>query len=1612
VKSQHFLSLAVLLAFCGATALAQTNPNIENGLKPFGSYDGSDVDSVDLWAGGLTVHIPLFSYPQRGTLKSESVMALNSKIFKVFQNCNHLTGVCNDSWKLNTFGNQYPYPFGISIRGTGLLGPYWTYNTTYGYVYTTTTWDGAVHQMALNTANNTTYEATDNSGIWNDGLRNPNYFGLVKRSNGDFASQDTNGNFFSSTADTIGRTSPASTSTTDYSGCGGPVSQITSAGIGYYPGPNGTNTQVKVCQTSVSLKTNFHAHNVDMLDPQFVAEYTGSTNMVQSVVVYNGTSWATSPAWTFEYIDRDPTDTSDINYGSLSKITFPTGGSITYKYQNVFLCESESVITPANRGVISRSIDANDGTGPHTTNYTTTVVNGFSVPVQIDPLGNETLHTFSGLSGSCTYYETLTKYYQGTHTTGTLLKTVQTDYSSQPNHADVVGDGAPTAINVLPIRITTTLDNGKVSKVEKDYDSNLHLIFNGAFTESYGNVMEMREYDYGSGAPGPLVRRTDYTYKEFDTPSYLAANILHKVSSATVYNGAGTQVAKTTYGYDEYTLQPSGVTVNFTSTGSGIPRGNQTSVKRWLNTTGGTLNTTTTYFDTGMPYQVTDPLGHVTTFSYSSTYAGGYVTQTNMPDTGSPAVHHVVSGSYDFNIGKLTTFTDQNNQPSNYAYDSLWRISSATYPDGGQKTFNYPDLLTIERKNKLDVTPHWTDSYSYFDGLGRPIQTQLVSDPQGTTYTVTNYDVLSRVSLNYNPTRCTTPTTNCGEPTWGFTTTQYDPLNRVTKLIPPDGTTSSNNVTTVYSGNCTTVTDQQGRARKSCTDGLGRLTQIFEDPASFNYETDYTYDVLNNLLTVNQKGNDPNSADWRTRTFTYDSLSRLLTASNPESGSVTYTYDADGNIQTKVSPAPNQTGSATVTTCFGDWTGTTCNNATGYDALNRLLRKTYSDGTTPAVSYVYDVASSSACTPNTLTITYGVGRRTGMCDAAGSEAWAYDQMGRVLADKRTSNNVGKTTSYTYNFDGSEATLTYPSGRVITYSLQTSGTNSAGRMLSAVDVPNSVNYATAASYVPSGALTSLTNGASVVSTLYFNSRFQPCRISAKFSGTAPASCADSANTGNILDFTYDFGLGSADNGNVLGITNNRNSARSQLFAYDSVNRIATAKTSSVSGTYCWDEQFGYDPWGNLLSIGRIAGYSCSNEETLSVITTTKNQISGDTYDSAGNLIVIPGTGGSTYVYNAENQLKQAISGGVTTNYAYDGDGKRVEKLNSSNAVTKIYWYGVGSGPLDETDNTGVITNAAFHEFIFFNGNRIARRDSTNAVNYYFSDHLGTSRIVTSSSGSVLDDSDFYPFGGERIISASSGNTYKFTSKERDSESGLDYFGARHNASNSGRFTSPDPIFLHVLRVMDPQRLNLYTYARNNPLVFLDPTGKDIVPGTGDQKAIKVALVEIAKHPGGRELLNKLDKLSIKIPISTGSVPSGDYGLTKGKFTSSKDPETGKLDAKGGPVQITVDLKLAKADREENQAGKALGLEPKHDTVPSSDQQQLGHELSHLETRVETGKDNTEDQATGRIDKILAEPTDMNSKDAGKFVEELLKPNEQNSQQQDTSPSTIVESPAPE
>jgi RHS repeat-associated protein len=577
------------------------------------------------------------------------------------------------------------------------------------------------------------------------------------------------------------------------------------------------------------------------------------------------------------------------------------------------------------------------------------------------------------------------------------------------------------------------------------------------------------------------------------------------------------------------------------------------------------------------------------------------------------------------------------------------------------------------------------------------------------------------------------------------------------------------------------------------------------DP-SVAYRTLYFYDALGNLTCVEQHGDAatgtgcsaaPTSdatSPWRVRRFIYDSLSRLLTAKNPESGTITYTYDADGNLLQKTSPAPNQIGTATQTVSY-------C-----YDELHRVTGKGYGAQScplsTPVVSYAYDTGANAK------------GKLTSLTDQAGTASYAYDILGRMTTETRSligANNasISKSLSYEYNLDGSLYKLHYPSGAVVTYT-----PDSAGRTVSAVDSGSGINYVTGATYGPDSALTGFISGsggaAAITSSFTYNKRLQPLTMSA----TAPSQ--------TVFSIGYDFHVGNGDNGNVFGITNYKDQNRNQTFTYDALNRLISAQNAGTdctakvlqNKTEYWGNSYGYDAWGNLLQ----KSITKCGAENLSVTADAHNWLHASgtdyQYDAAGNM-TYDATASVSYTFDQENRL----TGAAGYTYTYDADGNRVRKSNGSTGT--LYWY-MTPGIVGESDLSGNLTD----EYIFFDGERAARK-STNGVFYYFSDHLKTASVVTDSLGNIKSESDFYPWGGELQFVNNDSNHYKFTGKERDTETGLDYFGARYYSNGLGRWVSADwsstPVPVPYADFGDPQSLNLYSYVRNIPTTGTDAEG---------------------------------------------------------------------------------------------------------------------------------------------------------------------------------------------
>jgi YD repeat-containing protein len=227
-------------------------------------------------------------------------------------------------------------------------------------------------------------------------------------------------------------------------------------------------------------------------------------------------------------------------------------------------------------------------------------------------------------------------------------------------------------------------------------------------------------------------------------------------------------------------------------------------------------------------------------------------------------------------------------------------------------------------------------------------------------------------------------------------------------------------------------TDEAGNHWQRTSDAFGRLTEVMEPSGvaqTASMETDYGYDVLNDLTSVTQWGGPRCSSGVRARSFSYDSLSRLLSAMNPETGTISYSYDANGNMFTK-------TDARSITT------------TSTYDALNRLTQKSYSDGTS-TVLYGYDGSSISFVPPTgtrtTVALTNTIGRQSFASVEGGSSlyAFSYDAMGRVNNQWESTPSFSTTAavypvSVTYDLAGDRTSLTNSTGRTFNYTYDAAG----------------------------------------------------------------------------------------------------------------------------------------------------------------------------------------------------------------------------------------------------------------------------------------------------------------------------------------------------------------------------------------------------------------------------------------------------------------------------------------------------------------------------------------------------------------------------------------------
>ena len=653
--------------------------------------------------------------------------------------------------------------------------------------------------------------------------------------------------------------------------------------------------------------------------------------------------------------------------------------------------------------------------------------------------------------------------------------------------------------------------------------------------------------------------------------------------------------------------------------------------------------------------------------------------------------------------------------------------------------------------------------------------------------TKTELDGFGRPTRTFNPVKGSSPSVcSATTPCRLFS---YDDLGRIVTETLPDGETETYSYSLVVGDSSpsrvrTAKSDPAGHKREHDVDGFGHLRavreQLNETSASL---TEYSYDILGNLSQVSQGS--------QVRTFQYDSLARLVAASNPEwakkdssePGKRSFVYDANGNLTQKKAAD----GSVLV--------------QNSYDALNRVTYKAYPGSSLPAVSFEYDTDRRRS---GDGTTNYPKGHLTQVrVGGAQDNVFTNNRFSKLGRVREATQRIGTTeypTSYSYDYAGNRTSVWYP-GRSLTYTY-----DSSGRPASVLDGVTGTQYGAVQEYHAHGAPKKIVLGNGLVELSTYNERLQLGKIQL---GTAAAPesrwSTELSYTGEACGVSQSW---ARNDGNVIrqSIKIDGATTFTQRYRYDALDRLVCAD-EKVGSVVKWGQEFGYDNFGNRWLSSNTLPYSDPLTPTQqSDFNALTNRVvggpSGGRYDSDGNLERLAGGSGMSghdLTYDREGRLVTSNKFGTMVSFAYDGLGRRILERRDSGETH--YLHSVSGELLAEYGSAGGTERA-----------------------YVTGDGLGSTRVLTGRDGQnngVVSRFDYAPFGealwagvGDRtgaqgymaresVLTAAP--RQKFTGKERDAETGLDFFNVRYMSSAQGRFTSPDAL---PGWQGDPQSWNMY------------------------------------------------------------------------------------------------------------------------------------------------------------------------------------------------------------
>ncbi|MCK4735244.1 MAG: hypothetical protein KAT65_22515, partial [Methanophagales archaeon] len=740
-------------------------------------------------------------------------------------------------------------------------------------------------------------------------------------------------------------------------------------------------------------------------------------------------------------------------------------------------------------------------------------------------------------------------------------------------------------------------------------------------------------------------------------------------------------------------------------------------------------------------------------------------------DLGNPtkftdSLSSVTRMSWDGDMNMVSS-TDANSHTTIYEYDSYGNLIKETNPLGHLTIFDWQnvdsDLKYISLLVKSTNVKGFSTLYNY-DSKNNLIR---ITDATGNSSSL-KYDAFGHV---IEETDFKGNNALYSYDTHGSMITSIDAIGSVSRY-EYDAVGRLLSITDAIKQTTSYVYDDNDRLIK-LIDALGNEQKYYYNAAgSLLYSIDangHRTGVGSNIIGKIDEITD--ASDNKT-SFLYDKNGNLIKYTNARGANTTTTYNALGRV-VSTTDALGNTEHYTYD-ASGNMVGSTDANGKTtyyvYDELNRLIRE--SSHLKEAITYSYDA----------------LGNLVSVHDSKGNYSvfYGYDALDQIVSVTTDYGSFSKTVTYTYDANSNRATMTDPNGLITRYEYDANN-----RLIRIIDPSGGVTsyvYDDASRRVevayPNGVTTSYTYG----------------------SANRLLSLVNNKSSSKVVISSYSY---TYDNvGNRLSMTEADGTKTS--YDYDNLYRL----TNVTSIPSKWAIQYTYDELGNRLTETNGSSseqYTYDSGDRLLTAKGTKYS-----YDNNGNLIGKAGLDGFTaYSYDYRDRLTGVtFSDGSQVTYEYLPTGERLSRTDESGVTYYLYDF---EDILMELDENGAVEGSYVHgpgidEPISMS------RDGIKA--YYHFNGLGSVTSLTDSSENLLASYKYEPFGRIMEETGSIVNPYRFTGREYDEDTGLYYYRARYYDAEVGRFLSEDSIG----GIDGP---NLYVYAKNNPVNFVDPSGEAIV-----------------------------------------------------------------------------------------------------------------------------------------------------------------------------------------